>query len=54
MQEEYQCKKGTAILLDYSNGKRWLVVLLGKKGDGLKIFDTEKEARTYLETIIND
>jgi hypothetical protein len=53
MKEEYFCKKGTVILLDWSNGKRWGVILDAKKG-WFEAFDTEEEARAYLNKIIKE
>lgn len=53
IQEQYFCKKGTIILLDWNNGKRWAVILMVKKG-WVEIFDTEVEARLFLKKIIEE
>jgi hypothetical protein len=52
MIEYFQCKNGEAVILDLK-GKRWAVIFFGKEKQYPELFETEKEARVYLNALIN-
>jgi len=54
MQEEYLCKRGTVVLISFSNNKRWMVTIVGKENKSLDIFEDEKKAREYLKTLTEE